>query len=181
MAHDQANAEVRDDGGAPALAHTLRADGFDTSEDGTGRGTPIVPVAYDMTHGDDPMRPCGDIAPNLQQRMGTGGNQVPVVAFQQNASGEVRDGKVAYTLNQNSNASGRNTWMVHTPLAVRRLTPRECERLQGFPDDWTRWGADGREISDSARYRMLGNAVTVNVARWIGARMAAHTPTMGTR
>src|SRR3990167_786890 len=41
---------------------------------------------------------------------------------------------------------------------IRRLTPRECERLQGFPDDWTRWGDDEREISDSARYRMLGNA-----------------------
>ncbi len=53
-------------------------------------------------------------------------------------------------------------------MSVRRLTPRECERLQGFPDDWTRWDADGKEISDSARYRMLGNAVTVPVANWIG-------------
>ncbi len=56
-------------------------------------------------------------------------------------------------------------------MSVRRLTPRECERLQGFPDDWTRWDADGKEISDSARYRMLGNAVTVPVARWIGERI----------
>jgi DNA (cytosine-5)-methyltransferase 1 len=56
-------------------------------------------------------------------------------------------------------------------MSVRRLTPRECERLQGFPDDWTRWDQDGKEISDSARYRMLGNAVTVPVARWLGERM----------
>lgn len=48
---------------------------------------------------------------------------------------------------------------------VRRLTPRECERLQGFPDDWT------AGFSDSARYRMLGNAVAVPVARWIAERM----------
>lgn len=52
----------------------------------------------------------------------------------------------------------------------RRLTPRECERLQGFPDDWTREGVKG-EASDSARYRMLGNAVTVSVIGWIAARL----------
>lgn len=57
----------------------------------------------------------------------------------------------------------------------RRLTPRECERLQGFPDDWTRWADDGSEISDNARYQMMGNAVTVPVAEWIGRRlMGAH-------
>lgn len=54
---------------------------------------------------------------------------------------------------------------------IRRLTPRECERLQGFPDDWTRWGDDEREISDSARYRMLGNAVAVPCAEWICSRI----------
>jgi DNA (cytosine-5)-methyltransferase 1 len=59
------------------------------------------------------------------------------------------------------------------PAGVRRLTPRECERLQGFPDDWTRWTADGREIADSHRYRMMGNAVTVPVAEWLGHRLVA--------
>lgn len=48
---------------------------------------------------------------------------------------------------------------------VRRLTPTECERLQGFPDGWT------AGESDSARYRMLGNAVCVPVAEWIGTRV----------
>ena len=47
--------------------------------------------------------------------------------------------------------------------AVRRLTPRECERLQGFPDDWTAIG------SDSARYKQMGNAVTVNAAQYVAA------------
>lgn len=47
--------------------------------------------------------------------------------------------------------------------AVRRLTPVECERLQGFPDDWT------ASQSDSQRYKQMGNAVTVNVAAYIGA------------
>jgi site-specific DNA-cytosine methylase len=48
---------------------------------------------------------------------------------------------------------------------IRRLMPLECERLQGFPDDWT----EGQ--SDSQRYKQMGNAVTVNVARWIGERI----------
>lgn len=56
-------------------------------------------------------------------------------------------------------------------VAVRRLTPRECERLQGLEDDWTRFDGDGEEISDSARYRMLGNAVTETVSKWIGGRL----------
>lgn len=46
---------------------------------------------------------------------------------------------------------------------IRRLTPLECERLQAFPDDWTKFGRDGELISDSQRYKMCGNAVTVNV------------------
>lgn len=50
-------------------------------------------------------------------------------------------------------------------LTVRRLTPIETERLQGFPDDWT----DGQ--ADSHRYKQMGNAVTVNVIEWIGARL----------
>jgi DNA (cytosine-5)-methyltransferase 1 len=51
-------------------------------------------------------------------------------------------------------------------MQVRRLTPTECERLQGFPDGWT------AGFSDSTRYRMLGNAVTEFVVEWIGARLA---------
>ena len=54
---------------------------------------------------------------------------------------------------------------VATDTVVRRITPLECERLQGFPDGWT------DDQSDSTRYKQLGNAVTVNVARWIGTRL----------
>lgn len=56
---------------------------------------------------------------------------------------------------------------VDTDFRIRRLTPRECERLQAFPDDWTRYGADGEEISDTQRYKCLGNAVTTTVVTWI--------------
>jgi DNA (cytosine-5)-methyltransferase 1 len=54
---------------------------------------------------------------------------------------------------------------VRTVQGVRRLTPTECERLQGFPDGWT------GGFADSTRYKMLGNAVTVSVIRWLGKRI----------
>ncbi|MCR4340346.1 MAG: DNA cytosine methyltransferase [Gemmatimonadaceae bacterium] len=54
---------------------------------------------------------------------------------------------------------------------VRRLTPRECERLMGWPEDHTRWTVGGREIADSHRYRMVGNGVVAPVAEWIGHRL----------
>lgn len=52
---------------------------------------------------------------------------------------------------------------VYDGYRVRRLTPVECERLQGFPDGWTEFGADGEPISNTQRYKCLGNAVTTNV------------------
>jgi DNA (cytosine-5)-methyltransferase 1 len=58
-------------------------------------------------------------------------------------------------------------------VTVRRLTPRECERLQGFPDDWTALDAGHRPVSDAARYRAIGNAVAVPVIAWIGRRLLA--------
>jgi DNA (cytosine-5)-methyltransferase 1 len=64
-------------------------------------------------------------------------------------------------------------------VAVRRLTPLEWERLQGFPDNWTRWLDDGTEQSDSARYRECGNAVAVPVAEWIARRVVTADRTAG--
>ena len=63
-------------------------------------------------------------------------------------------------------------------MVVRRLTPRECERLQGFPDDWTlipkltKKGKDtGRMVADGPRYKAIGNSKAVPVVRWIGKRI----------
>lgn len=76
---------------------------------------------------------------------------------------------VANTLNSHDNTDVRTTHAVVEPeLTVRRLTPLECERLQGFPDGWT--DVDG--ASDSARYKQLGNAVAVPSAQWIAANLA---------
>lgn len=61
--------------------------------------------------------------------------------------------------------------LVEPSYGVRRLTPVEAERLQGFPDNWTEYGASGKRMADSTRYRMLGNAVCVPVAAWLGRRI----------
>ena len=68
-------------------------------------------------------------------------------------------------------ADRQNTAPMVADHGVRRLTPRECERLMGWPDDHTRWTADGREVSDSRRYAMCGNGVVAPVAEWIGLRL----------
>ena len=60
-------------------------------------------------------------------------------------------------------------------MIVRRLTPRECERLQGFPDDWTKIPYRGKpadECPDGPRYKAIGNSMAVPVMRWIGERIA---------
>jgi len=58
------------------------------------------------------------------------------------------------------------------PMAVRRLTPIECEKLQGWPVDHTRWKPDGTEMADTHRYRMIGNGVASPVAQWVAEQIA---------
>jgi DNA (cytosine-5)-methyltransferase 1 len=103
----------------------------------------------------------------LQARMGTGGNNMPMVATvfpiddgrevekNQNGTGIGNEGDPAYTLDRLQSPA------VATNSTVRRLTPTECERLQGFPDGWTEGQAD------SHRYKQMGNAVAVPVVEWI--------------
>jgi DNA (cytosine-5)-methyltransferase 1 len=96
-------------------------------------------------------------------------------SFAQNQLGECRVGDVFNTLNTNSNASGRNTPMLMTQMAVRRLTPTECERLQGFPDGYTQipWrNKSAEDCPDGPRYKALGNSWAVPVVAWIGERIA---------
>lgn len=95
----------------------------------------------------------------------SGTNLAPSVVLwhnhQQSGEARVQAGETSPTVSRHWGTGGNNVPL----LNVRRLTPRETERLQGFPDDWT------AEFSDSVRYRMMGNAVTVNVAEWIARRM----------
>jgi DNA (cytosine-5)-methyltransferase 1 len=87
-------------------------------------------------------------------------------AFQSSQSG-IREGETHATLDSN-NGSRRHNGVIQG-TAVRRLTPRECERLQGFPDDYT---LITPKTADGPRYKALGNSMAVPVMRWIGERIA---------
>jgi DNA (cytosine-5)-methyltransferase 1 len=100
----------------------------------------------------------------------TTGPIVPVLAFAHQA-GDNRTASGAFmddcSVTTGGGKPGQGYPAVRQGMAVRRLTPLECERLQGFPDGWT------EGFPDSVRYRMLGNAVAVPCAEWIGRRMVA--------
>ena len=147
------------------VAHTLRADGFDASEDGTGRGTPLVPVGVDYTNG----LIQGDISSGTleaaQSKLNRGQGVLTPVAFGwQNAAAQ---GMPVDTIAPTLDKSKHPATATATATAVRRLTPRECERLQGFPDDYTAIP----KAADGPRYKALGNSKAVPVVRWIGKRI----------
>jgi DNA (cytosine-5)-methyltransferase 1 len=81
---------------------------------------------------------------------------------------------VADTVSARYGTGGGNTPLVQQPMAIRRLTPKECERLQGFPDDWTKVpyrNKDADQCPDGPRYKACGNSMAVPVMRWIGERI----------
>jgi site-specific DNA-cytosine methylase len=107
----------------------------------------------------------GDPAPALN-----GDARLAVVgSFNAKAGGDMRG--IPQQVRDHAGTVNANNPPAVFGAGVRRLTERECERLQAFPDDWTRWAADGSEISSGSRYKMIGNAVTSSVARWIGERL----------
>jgi DNA (cytosine-5)-methyltransferase 1 len=126
-----------------------------------------------------------DIVPSLTQQMGTGGNNVPMVARCLNTE-DSRKFKLSPSSQQKANLiianavdcdgylrngarprdeNGKPQLLPIGYRRIRRLTPVECERLQGFPDGWT------EGVSDTQRYKLLGNAVTVNVIQFLGQRL----------
>ena len=96
--------------------------------------------------------------------------------WQNDRDGLQQDDAVA-ALRASAGSSGfheMNHPMVSYAMTVRRLTPRECERLQGFPDDYTAIPWRGKtETPDGPRYKALGNSMAVNCMEWIGERIAA--------
>ena len=119
-----------------------------------------------------------DCAPVLSAKAGTGGGNLPLVASFMGGQGS-RAGGIAFsesaapTLKAAMSGSNQVPDVLQS-ATVRRLTPRECERLMGFPDDWTRirWrGKPAEECPDSPRYKACGNSMCVNVMRWIGMRI----------
>lgn len=150
------------------VAHTLKAEGFDASEDGTGRGTPpVVVLPFDTTqitskaNGSNPKPgdPCHPLAAGAHAIAFNSNAQPDEMRFDMHVS-------AALTCSQSSAVAIPN-------MQVRRLTPVECERLQGFPDNHTRipTGKSGKPAADGPRYKALGNSMAVPVMRWIGTQI----------
>ena len=163
------------DEGQTMVAHSLKADGFDASEDGTGRGTPLIafsckdsghdmqvevtPTLRAMNHSGSHANAGGQMAVAFQPRFARNGRGAPDVVASALTSEAGRTGK------------GDSAQCVATGWAVRRLMPIECERLQGFPDGYTDVPYRGKQAADGPRYKALGNSMAVNVMRWIGRRI----------
>lgn len=160
------------------------------------------PSVLDMTHACDVIRDCGEIAPSLQARMGTGGNQVPLtygIGNGQANEASIMAEEVSQTLNTMHDAQAvmcedvahalrakatcayredAETYPVQN-MVVRRLTPMECERLQGFPDGWTDIGewmdSKGKrhKDADSPRYKALGNSIALPFWDFLSKRISA--------
>jgi DNA (cytosine-5)-methyltransferase 1 len=212
------------------IAHSLRGEGFDASEDGAGRGAPLVPVAFDWQSGGDSrgldpketaqLQRCqvpavlsfsakdhgGDAQEDIAPTLRAGGHAnshanagvMPAVAWSimpQNSGKDykARAVEVAQPLMAGGPVGGNQGGdFIQSAMRVRRLTPRECERLQGFPDDYTlvplrrtvrkqrrnepdavyaEYLAKQPMAKDGPRYKALGNSWAVPCARWIGKRI----------
>lgn len=185
------------------IAHTLKGDGFDASEDGTGRGTPIIAFSS-KDHGAD----ADHIAPTLRagghSKSHANAGVPPAIVFDttQITSKENRCrpavGDPCHPLASGAHApaiatsiclgsdpihanelampqTSRNgdPGVVQRGSSVRRLTPCECEALQGFPRNYTLIPYRGKLAADGPRYKALGNSMAVPVMSWIGRRIQA--------
>lgn len=192
MAFDTTQITSKQNGSIPDFGepcHTLNANAH-------------VPCAVlDMSHACDVIRDCGEVSPSLQARMGTGGTQAPLTY--QDVTGTLSPGAhagsyngqdayndmlvcgatpdVAHTLRAKANCAYREdaeTYPVQN-MVVRRLTPMECERLQGFPDGWTDIGewmdSKGKrhKDADSPRYKALGNSIALPFWDFLAKRISA--------
>jgi DNA (cytosine-5)-methyltransferase 1 len=156
------------------VAHTLRGEGFDASEDGCGRGTPIVPVAFDMAQITSKANRTR-VEAGLPASTLNAAGQMHVAAWtcSEQANGFAWERDVYGSLTaQIPNDSSNIQQGVRIGWRVRRLTPTECEALQGFPRNYTNIPYRNKnDAPDGPRYKALGNSMAVNAMRWIGRRI----------
>ena len=111
------------------------------------------------------------------ERPGESRGQDPLVVHIEPQGFEVDDDCALTLTKQSPTGGGQIQSVMQSGMVVRRLTPRECERLQGFPDDYTSipWkNKPAVDCPDGPRYKALGNSMAVPCMRWIGRRIAAH-------
>lgn len=175
------------------------------AECGGNKPAVVAPVCLDMSHACDVIRECGEQVPALQARMGTGGNQVPLtygIGNGQAHEASIMTEEVSQTLNTMHDAQAvmcedvshalrakancayredAETYPVQN-MVVRRLTPLECTRLQGYPDhwvdigDWTDEKGKKHKDADSPKYKALGNSIALPFWDWMLRRMARYLP-----
>ncbi|HHJ4545110.1 TPA: Dam family site-specific DNA-(adenine-N6)-methyltransferase [Citrobacter freundii] len=158
------------------LAHTL----------GRNNGQENACIAF--SYKDNGADATSDLSPTIRagnhDKSHANSGQPPAIAYAFKAGQGAKAGGIGYAEEQSptltSASSGTNLApAVMHGVAVRRLTPIECERLQGFPDNHTLigWrGKDAAECPDGPRYKAIGNSMAVPVMRWIGERIAAALP-----
>ena len=163
------------DNNCPAIAARARED---------GSGQPVIRIKTNNKQGYEIAKPGdtinyqnlpsktrrGRVGKGIAQTLDSGGEQAVVKPTQMGNSKKFgnavgKDNQDAFTL-RSANPNG-----VILNQSIRRLAPKECERLQGFPDNWTKKGKELGEISDSQRYKMCGNAVTVDVVEAVAKRI----------
>lgn len=149
----------------PEVAGTLTSDHGEPRAENAWTGRYISAYGFGGESDASSLPTAGDRHPPITCRHGAPGFVAQVAQVQWASGGGKTENDTAQALRANAET---NYQFARIGAAVRRLTPVECERLQGFPDNWT------AGFSDAARYRMLGNAVCVNVAEWIARRLAAH-------
>jgi DNA (cytosine-5)-methyltransferase 1 len=161
------------------VTHALSAEGHDASEDGTGRGVPRVTaiqeraVCENANAGSDGAGFRDDGQAFTLEARGVPQSVAMAVNFRGRENGTQIElgGEQATAVRAGGGTSSKSHALVHS--GVRRLTPRECERLQGFPDDYTLIKFRGKPAKDSPRYRAIGNSMARPVMLWIGQRIDA--------
>ena len=142
-----------------------------------------ISMCLDMSHACDVVRVNEDVCPTLQHKMGTGGNNIPLtidkpmfcVGNEQLAQLHKQDTVGALNCMHDQQIVAicqRDGKAIAVDYRLRRLTPLECERLQGLPDNWTL--IDDKTCSDSARYKAIGNGMAQPCADFVIERIAEH-------
>ena len=134
----------------------------------------IAQPVYELHSQDSRVRELGDVCTTVSATYGAGGGNVPITLMQATATHDV----AGTMLSRNTSGGFSNSidhaaagYMAIQAMAVRRLTPVECERLQGFPDRYTDIQPKGKATPDGPRYKALGNSMAVPVMAWIGKRI----------
>jgi DNA (cytosine-5)-methyltransferase 1 len=139
----------------------------------------VAQPVYELHSQDSRVQELGDVCTTVSAAYGSGGGNVPITLMQAMAVaqpmafGVSEKPDVGHCLRSGASKADKHesTTYVAQAMAVRRLTPVECERLQGFPDNYTNIKPNGKPTPDGPRYKALGNSMAVPVMAWIGKRI----------